>query len=169
MTEFKPLSKMTIKDIVGVASGEDIKKKMRNLAEAAGAKGAEIAAIVGEVTGWGGKATQYGDTIFFTGTFIAQNQQDGSRYRSSKIYLPKNVSETIKGAFDTRKTAEDIIKFQLTVTVIEDSSVAVGYKYVVDPARTPEVVNKEAAMASVFDSLPAPQAVKQLETKKKAS
>lgn len=161
--EVNLLSKMNIKAICGLGRGDDAKEFMRKQAET----NAELAAIAGEVTGYGGKVTQYnreGEKNFFLlGSFMAINRQTGEVFRSGKLYLPAGITETIKSQFDSRKEATETVNFQLTVTVIKDKEAATGYVYLVEPIRSPEAVNKERLMLDSLLALPAPkEKVKQI-------
>lgn len=151
MSKITALKKITIKDVCGVERGEDVKEFMRQEAE----RGGELIAIAGEVTGYGGKATQFGESFFLIGLFVAQNRKTGEVFKSSKVYLPKDVTENIMSAFISRKTDEQSVKFQLSVSVVKDKSSAVGYAYLCEPIRTPEAVSREQELLASFDALPA--------------
>lgn len=160
------LKKMTVKTLFGMSRDEDAKKYFRNLADEAGKGGAELAVIGGKVNGYGNKATQFGDSTFLTGFFVAQNRQDGKLYRSGVLYLPKGTAEALAAAFEKRNEKADWIRFQLTLSVTEDSKSAVGYTFICESARDTETLNEEKELLQAFDMLPAPKKLKAISGKK---
>lgn len=152
------LSKMTLKEITGnrALTTDEYKAKMKELSVSQ----AEIAAISGEVTGFGEKSTNFGVSTYLVGSFVAQNRLTGELFKATKAYLTGGASEEIVAKFRQRAAAEDTVRFQLTVTVVPDVKSATGYTYVIQPIKTPEVINREAELLATFAALPAPKPVK---------
>lgn len=151
----KVVNKLTIKTILGIDRGKT-KEEVIAIMKDYAAKNSEIAAIIGKITGFGEKATQFGNSTFFIGDFYAQNRETGEIFEGGKIYLPKDVSETIKAAFVNRTAQDEYVKVQLTVSVVKDSG-TVGYAYVCRPIKNPQSINERAEMLGQFLSLPAPE------------
>lgn len=149
------VKKITIKVVceLGRMPTDEVKAHFLNLAK----HNTEIAAIAGEVTGYGSRATQFGESFFLLGTFFAQNRGTGKLYEANKCYLPKDVTENIVNAFRNRLDASEHIEFKVIVQIVEDKSGATGYTYICKPIATPESITKRAKMMSTFLSLPAPE------------
>ena len=165
MTEPKLLKKITIKEITGMGRDKTVDDVKRSRLEQA-KNNTELAVIAGKVTGYGGKATQYGESLFLIGSFIAQNRMTGEVFKSGKCYLPKDATENLVAMFQGRTVNDQYIKFQLSVTVVEDSS-ATGYTYICQPTRTAESVTEEAEMLASIAALPAPKPQAKLASNKK--
>ncbi len=153
--ETKVVNKLTIKTILGIERGKT-KEEVINIMKGYAATNSEVAAVLGKVTGFGSKATQFGESTFFIGDFYAQNRETGEVFEGNKIYLPKDVSETIKAAFENRNSQDEYVKVSLTVSVVKDSGV-VGYAYVCRPIKNPQSINERAEMLGQFAQLPAPE------------
>ena len=152
MTDVKVLNKITVKD-VGFAT--DKVKEMIALI------GKRIIAVAGEVEGSFVKTTYYGDSIGFSGEFVARNLITGETFSSTKIYLPQGFSETLEGKLN-KKSDDSTIKFSCEITVGETDK-GKGYTFVVTPIQTPEVVQKKAALFKQLEQVPlleAPKAAK---------
>lgn len=153
--EIKIVPKLSLKEIIGLKRNtpkDQVVSEMRKHAESS----TQIASIIGDVEGYGVKATQYGESIFLAGLFIARNEINGDIFKSDKIYLPKNAVDNIVAKFKGRTGPEDKVKFQLGVRVVEDSASATGYTYICEPVRTPEIVSREQEMLEAFNALPPP-------------
>jgi hypothetical protein len=156
------VKKITIKEIIGIPKDEDTKVYMTKLSS----ESPEIAAIVGDVTGFGGKMTQYGESFFLTGSFMAQNRMTGEVIKSGKMYLPKDVTETIIASVKNREHATDATSLHLTIKVVPDLSQ--GFTYICEPVKTIESVSREAEMEGQLLALGAPKPLKSLAHKKTA-
>lgn len=149
------LKKITLKEICELKRDMP-KEKVVEFFQAKAEQNAEIAVIAGEMTGYGGRTTQFGESVFLTGLFFAQNRETGQMYKAGKVYLPKDATENLVSMFQQRDQADKYIRFQLSVRVVEDSG-NTGYTYVTEPVRTPESINREAELMSTFAALPAPE------------
>ncbi|HNB00943.1 MAG TPA: hypothetical protein PLK61_03995, partial [Nitrosomonas sp.] len=103
---------------------------------------------------------QYGENLFLTGFFMAQNRENGRILKASKAYLPRDLVDELVAGFNSRTSADDVIKFTVSITAVESPGSAAGYTFICEPARTPEAVNRESEMLQVFLALPAPDAKK---------
>jgi hypothetical protein len=129
--------------------------------------GTELLAVAGEMTGYGLKKSQFGDSFFLTGIFFALNRETGKLYKAGKIYLPKDATENIVAKFEARTQQDEFVKFQLTVKVVEDKSSSTGYSYVCEPIRSPESIHREAELIGALAALPAPKPQAKLASNKK--
>ena len=153
--ETRTLKKITLKDILGIERGADVKAIMLEHA----AKETELAAIAGDVRGYGGKTTQFGESLFLVGDFVAQNRVTGEVFKSQRAYLPKDATEAVVARFNSRKGDDEYVNFTLIVKVIKDKS-AMGFTYVCEPVRDARSVTREAELLATFAALPAPKEVK---------
>lgn len=161
MSQTVPLKKITLKEVCNVKREDDARAYFL----AAAKEERELCMIVGEIRGYGSKASQYGESNFLTGFFMAQNRATGKIYKASKAYLPNDITEELIAAFQSRKTEDEIIKFQVTITAVQ-ADTPTGYTFVTEPARTPEAVNRESEMLQTFLAVPAPAEQKKLASKK---
>lgn len=155
MSNAKLLKKITLKEVCELGRDKTTEQVKAFFLEKA-KQNAELVAIAGDMTGYGGKMTQYGESFFLTGVFFAQNRVTKALYKASKIYLPKDATETIIAAFQNRKQEADHVHFKLSVKVVEDAS-ATGYTYICEPVASPESINREAELEASFLALPAPK------------
>jgi len=149
MASAKRLKKLTTKDIMGLNTKptHEVKAELIKIAESDNSR---LYHMKGEVTAYGGKHTQYGESFFFVGSFAAQNLQTGEIFSAGKVYLPKDVTEDLIAAFKSRSD-DSAISFDLVVGVIPDAKQ--GYNYVSEPVRSPEAVDREAEMIASFKPL----------------
>lgn len=148
----KLLKKITIKEVLELGremTTEQVKAHFTNLANEQ--PGREIAALSGDVTGFGTKTTQFGESIYFTGVFFAQNRETGALYKAAKIYLPRDAAENLVASFGGRQQADDSIRFTMIVRLTPDPSQ--GYTYVCEGIKTPQSINREAELLSMFKNL----------------
>lgn len=160
--EIKLVKKITIKEICEIGREGDIKAFMLEKAKAE----TELAVIAGYITGHGTAKTNFGESVYLVGSFMAQNRMNGKIVKSSKVYLPRSAAQDAVASFMGRTNATDKIKVELSVSVVEDSS-PTGYTYICEPIRTPTTINEEAELMATFTALPAPKVVKQLASSKK--
>lgn len=146
----KRLKKMTLKTIHEMGRTDDAKAHFASLAK----NETLVASIVGEMTAWGSKSSQYGPSHYITGDFFARNEVTGVLYSSSVLYLPKATAEILIAAFDKRGNPEEKIKVNLSVRVVEDKSSATGYTYVVEPIETPESTSQKKELLSKLLAAP---------------
>jgi len=163
MSTIKTLKKISVKELFGLKRNDDGKAKMQELVKS-GHK--EIFVISGRVTGFASKATQYGESFALLGQFLARNQINGDVFKATKCYLPKDFTENVIGTFQNRSDESGAIEFTANVSVVEDSSSATGYTYIVEPVTTAESMAWEAKAMQSLLAIPAPEKPKAI---KKAS
>lgn len=156
MSEPKSVKKITIKEIIGLTgvATDEVKAHMLDLAKQGGSA-AELAAIAGEVQGYGAKASQYGESFFLTGNFVSLNRQTGEILESNKLYLPKDTTENVMAEYKNRTESTDLVSIKLIIRVILDKASSTGYSYVCKPIETPELINKKAKLVALLSNLPA--------------
>ena len=151
------LKKISVKELLGLKRGDSGAKHIQKLLESGVSK---LYRIKGNVTGYGTKTTQYGESFVLTGQFIAQSLVDGKIFKASKAYLPKDFTETIIAEFKNRGNVENGLEFTAEVSACEDSSVATGYSYTVEPVETEISRSFEEKAIKEFSALPAPKQLK---------
>lgn len=158
------LKKISVKELMGLKRGDNGAEHMKKLLDA-GHK--NIFRIKGNVTGFGSKSTQYGESIVLTGQFLAQSLVDNKLYKASKAYMPKDFTETVIANFQNRGEANNSVEFTAQVSIVKDTSAGTGYTYIVEPIETEITRSWEENAMKEFSALPAPAAVKQLANGKK--
>lgn len=158
------LKKISVKELLGLKRTDSGSEAMKKLLDAGHIK---IFRIKGNVTGYGTKNTQFGESMVLTGQFIAQNLVDGKLFKASKAYMPKDFTETVISNFNNRGDAANGLEFTAEVSVIKDSSAGTGYTYIVEPVETEVTRSFEAQALKEFNALPAPAEVKKLANGKK--
>lgn len=153
MTTIKQLKKISVKELFGLGRGDNGAENIKKLIEAGHKK---IFRITGNVTGFGKKQTQFGESYVLTGQFLAQNLVSNEIFKSSKAYMPKDFTETVIANFEQRGDMASSVEFTAEVSVMKDSSVATGYTYDVSGIETAESMAWEAQAVQRFLALPAP-------------
>ncbi len=128
---------------------EEVKAHMKELAKT----DTVLAAIAGEVTGYNVKNGQYGENIAFSGTFVAQSAITGEVFETTKIFFDKGFADQLRGRFDTRKDADEIIKFSCQISVVKHAK-SPFFTYMTTPLRTPEAITRRAELLGTLASAP---------------
>lgn len=158
------VKKITCKQLAGIDRAKTKEETVELMKKIADEK-PDYAAIVGDMTGYGTVASQYGVTTFLTGSFQAINRNTGKMYKASKVFLPKDFTDVVKAAFDGRDKQNAGVHVHCTISVVKDSSSATGYTYISQPIKNPESINRDAELSAMLVSLPVPKQIAQ----KKAS
>lgn len=114
------LNKITMKGI-------ECQPKPATIAE--GSKVA-LARIFGRSDGYKIKASDYGESCAFQGTFEAVRLADGQTFRASKVFLPKQIEGLLASAHNS--TEGEPIDFAVEIGV-KSAKNAYGYEWTVTP------------------------------------
>lgn len=107
-------------------------------------------------------ASSFGDWMAFKGRFKATNTLTGEEFSSGKCFLPSIASEIVETALALRTDHTLPVEFAMDITVVPDSTVAVGYQYGVQQvfeAAPDDVLDRLTRDADGMKKLPKPKAV----------
>ena len=95
------------------------------------------------------KMTNFGESIYFTGNFVAVDPTSKKQFESNTIYLPGDVSESMARTMDKQEENDETpsVEFQLEVSVVASEKSNTGYSYMTREIETKESVNVKKKMA----------------------
>lgn len=140
----KLLNKITVKDVCGKTKapleGESL----------------DLMVVTGIVARVSAGNTNYGDFVKLHGQFHAKNLVTGDEFRSGSCILPDVINDMIHGQFAAMEPGSSV-QFGVKISVDQDDSVIIGYKYSAEPLiDAAESDPLEALLTTVNAALPAP-------------
>ena len=143
MTQTNMARKLTVKEL-----GINAKEVAQSLSKDGESK--LVAHIVGTADGYKVSANKFDptkDDVKFIGEFEGHNAVTGDITVSRYAYLPGGADEMVKDALDMKeKNGGGAVEFAFSVSIVKDSSIAVGYKFRIAAASEPRQNDPLAAL-----------------------
>lgn len=112
---------------------------------------------------YGSTSTNYGESIYIEGDFVAVNPDTKEQYSAPKLFLPPNTHDSLVKRLDNRKDQAEVIEIGIQIEVVESDKSVVGYTFLISPIETKETLDRRAAMVAQLSDA----ATLQLENKSK--
>lgn len=151
MTTNKPklIRTMNAKEIMSI-TGKDAVVKEQWLKLAREYPEVKLFNIAGDIASYGIKPTTNGESVFFTGIFLARNNLTGQMFKASKLYLPsKGDAENLLAAWKSTKgenKENPVIGFSFEYVLELTDRSPTGYSFLSESERAPEQVTREAEL-----------------------